>query len=63
MRRSRLVAVAVVQVFLVLTAATVARAQGVIVPGQRCPPGADCIQRALPRALPIKSIKVDAKIA
>ncbi|MCA1817931.1 MAG: VIT and VWA domain-containing protein, partial [Acidobacteria bacterium] len=41
----------------------VARAQGVIVPGQRCPPGADCIQRALPRALPIKSIKVDAKIA
>src|ERR687885_1264368 len=63
MRRSRLVVVAVVQLFLVIAAAQSARAQGVIVPGQRCPPGADCIRRVLPRALPIKSIKVDAKIA
>ncbi|MDQ3686333.1 MAG: VIT and VWA domain-containing protein, partial [Acidobacteriota bacterium] len=47
-----------------LNAASV-RAQGVIVPGEcrRCPPIALPRPIPLPRALPIKSIKVDAKIA
>jgi Ca-activated chloride channel family protein len=61
MQRSRLVARFVLQLLLVIAAASSARAQGVIVPGQRpCP---DCPVRQLPRALPIKSIKIDTKIA
>lgn len=42
--------------------ATVAGAQGVIVPGpcRRCPDGPQVV---LPRALPIKSIKIDTKIS
>src|ERR1041384_754897 len=42
--------------------ATVASAQGVIVPGpcRRCPDGPQVV---LPRALPIKSIKIDTKIS
>jgi len=42
--------------------ATVANAQGVIVPGpcRRCPDGPQVV---LPRALPIKSIKIDTKIS
>jgi Ca-activated chloride channel family protein len=65
MRRICNVVRLVFQLLLVtIAAATFARAQGVIVPRQRpCPPGADCIMRQLPRALPIKSIKIDAKIA
>jgi Ca-activated chloride channel family protein len=65
MRRTCNVVRLVFQLLLVAVAtATAARAQGVIVPRQRpCPPGADCIMRQLPRALPIKSIKIDAKIA
>ncbi|MFL6229457.1 MAG: VIT and vWA domain-containing protein [Pyrinomonadaceae bacterium] len=64
MHRSRRPAFLVVQLLLfVAAAASLARAQGVIVPGQRCPPGADCISRVLPRALPIKSIKIDTRIA
>ncbi len=49
-------------VFLFLTALTV-HAQGMIVPGpcNRCPPLPRPI--SLPRALPIKSIKIDTKIA
>ena len=41
------------------------RAQGVIVPGpcRRCPPRPISPQITLPRALPIKSIRIDAKIA
>jgi len=42
--------------------ATIASAQGVIVPGpcRRCPDGPQVV---LPRALPIKSIKIDTKIS
>ncbi|HEY8413536.1 MAG TPA: VIT domain-containing protein [Pyrinomonadaceae bacterium] len=47
--------------------ASVAAAQGVIVPGpcQRCPrpPIGDWPPRNLPRALPVKSIKIDTKIS
>jgi Ca-activated chloride channel family protein len=61
MRRSRQVAFVVLQCLLIIAAATAARAQGVIVPRQRpCP---DCPVRQLPRALPIKSIKIDTHIA
>jgi Ca-activated chloride channel family protein len=63
MRRSRSTAASLIfQLLLVVTAAaTSARAQGVIVPRQRpCP---DCPVRQLPRALPIKSIKIDTRIA
>src|SRR4051812_47266153 len=61
MRRSRQVAFVVLQLVFVMTAAQFARAQGVIVPRQRpCP---DCPVRQLPRALPIKSIKIDTRIA
>ncbi|HEX8161218.1 MAG TPA: VIT domain-containing protein [Pyrinomonadaceae bacterium] len=49
------------QLFAVLALASAARAQGVIVPRPRpCP---DCPARQLPRALPVKSIKIDTKIA
>lgn len=50
------------QLLIVLAAlASAARAQGVIVPRPRpCP---DCPARQLPRSLPIKSIKIDTKIA
>ena len=49
---------------LFLTALT-ASAQGVIVPGpcQRCPRPERPVQIALPRSLPIKSIKIDTKIS
>jgi Ca-activated chloride channel family protein len=51
----------VTQLFTVLAFASAARAQGVIVPRPRtCP---DCPVRQLPRALPVKSIKIDTKIA
>jgi len=53
----------VLLVFVIFSGlATVARAQGVIVPGpcRRCP---DPRPVALPRALPIKSIKIDSKIS
>ncbi len=67
MRRSRRIAFVVVQLIaVVFAAASFARAQGVIVPGWRCPPGADCIEarpRQLPRSLPVRSIKIDARIA
>src|SRR5688572_20102207 len=48
---------------LVMAAAAVASAQGVIVPGpcRRCPTPPRPV--TLPRALPIKSIKIDTKIA
>ncbi len=48
--------------FLLLSVASVASAQGVIVPGpcNRCP---DPRPGPLPRALPIKSIKIDTKIS
>jgi hypothetical protein len=61
MCRSRLVVLAVLQLLFVVAAASNAHAQGVIVPQQR--PCADCPVRQLPRALPIKSIKIDTKIA
>jgi len=50
-------------ILLVMAAATVATAQGVIVPGpcRRCPTPPRPV--TLPRALPIKSIKIDTKIA
>ncbi len=50
-------------VILFLTALT-ASAQGVIVPGpcERCPRPERPVQIALPRSLPIKSIKIDTKI-
>ena len=62
MRRSRKLVYLIFQVLLVVAAAaSSARAQGVIVPRPRpCP---DCPARQLPRALPIKSIKIDTKIA
>ncbi len=46
---------------MLLLVAASASAQGVIVPGpcQRCP---DQLRQALPRSLPIKSIKIDTKI-
>ena len=49
--------------WLLFVAAVTASAQGVIVPGpcERCPP-AERRQIALPRTLPIKSIKIDTKI-
>ena len=50
-----------------LGVASLAAAQGVIVPGpcQRCPrpPTGDWPPRNLPRALPVKSIKIDTKIS
>ena len=52
-------------VFSILSgAATIAGAQGIIVPGpcQRCP-DRPIPQVTLPRALPIKSIKIDTKIS
>ena len=54
--------------FLVLTAgATIATAQGVIVPGpcRRCPtpPIREIPQVALPRSIPVKSIKIDTRIS
>ncbi len=64
MRRSRQVAFVVLQLLFVAFAVESARAQGVIVPRPvPCPPNADCPARQLPRSLPIKSIKIDAKIA
>jgi Ca-activated chloride channel family protein len=54
----------VLLIFLILCAlATIASAQGVIVPGpcRRCP-GPEPRPVPLPRALPIKSIKIDTKI-
>jgi len=54
--------------FLILTAGAVAAAaQGVIVPGpcRRCPtpPIREIPPDALPRSLPIKSIKIDTRIS
>ncbi|MEO7971398.1 MAG: hypothetical protein ABI698_08870, partial [bacterium] len=48
-------------VLMLLLVAASAAAQGVIVPGpcRRCP---DQPRPALPRSLPIKSIKIDTKI-
>ncbi|MDQ1605519.1 MAG: Ca-activated chloride channel [Actinomycetota bacterium] len=64
MRRTRHIVFVVLQLLLVAFAASSpTRAQGVIVPRQRCPPNAECVQRTLPRSLPISSIKVDTKIA
>jgi Ca-activated chloride channel family protein len=63
MRRTRHVVFVVLQLLLVVVTAQSTRAQGVIVPRQRCPPNAECVQRALPRSLPISSIKVETKIA
>ncbi|MDT7540514.1 MAG: Ca-activated chloride channel [Acidobacteriota bacterium] len=64
MRRTRHVVFVVLQLLLVAFAAQSTRAQGVIVPRQRpCPPNAECVQRTLPRSLPISSIKVETKIA
>ncbi|MCA1640659.1 MAG: VIT and VWA domain-containing protein [Acidobacteria bacterium] len=61
MRQNRTAALFALQLLIVLAFATAARAQGVIVPRPRpCP---DCPVRQLPRALPIKSIKIDTKIA
>ena len=53
-----------VSVILFVTALT-ASAQGVIVPGpcERCPRPERPVQITLPRSLPIKSIKIDTKIA
>lgn len=52
----------VVALFLLTAAAALSQAQGIIVPGpcQRCPDLPRPIN--LPRSLPIKSIKIDAKI-
>jgi Ca-activated chloride channel family protein len=60
----RKVSICLMLVFLVVGATAVASAQGVIVPGpcRRCPtPPPRPVQ--LPRALPIKSIQIDTKIA
>jgi Ca-activated chloride channel family protein len=63
MRRSRQLAFVVVQLLLVAFAVKSARAQGVIVP-RPCPPDTECARRGpLPRSLPIRSIKIDTKIA
>lgn len=65
MRRSRLNASLVLSlaVQLLFAAAQSARAQGVIVP-RPCRPETECARRGpVPRALPIKSIKVETKIA
>jgi hypothetical protein len=61
MRRSRQLVQLIFQVLIALAFASAARAQGVIVPRQR--PCADCPVRQLPRALPIKSIKIETRIA
>ncbi|MDT7603958.1 MAG: Ca-activated chloride channel [Acidobacteriota bacterium] len=61
MRRSRQPVHIIFQILIALSFASAAHAQGVIVPRQRpCP---DCPVRQLPRALPIKSIKIDTRIA
>jgi Ca-activated chloride channel family protein len=61
MRQNRTAVSFALQLLIVLAFASVARAQGVIVPRPRpCP---DCPVRQLPRALPVKSIKIDTKIA
>ncbi|HVG30367.1 MAG TPA: VIT domain-containing protein [Pyrinomonadaceae bacterium] len=64
MRQNRTAARLALQLLIVLAAsASAARAQGVIVP-RPCRPETDCTRRPpLPRALPIKSIKIDTKIA
>ena len=51
--------------FVFLGLATVASGQGIIVPGpcRRCPEPRPLPQITLPRALPIKSIKIDTKIS
>jgi Ca-activated chloride channel homolog len=51
---------------IVFTLASIARSQGIIVPGpcRRCPPAPGPERPlTLPRALPIKSIKIDTKIS
>ncbi len=53
--------------FILSAASTIASAQGVIVPGQcrRCPtpPIREIPPAALPRSLPVKSIKIDTRIS
>jgi Ca-activated chloride channel family protein len=61
MRRTRLPFLLAAQLLIAAACALTASAQGVIVPRPR--PGPDGPPRNLPRALPIKSIRVETKIA
>ena len=64
--RQRITIMRLLLVFSILSGvATVASGQGVIVPGpcQRCPGPRPILPAPLPRALPIKSIKIDTKIS
>src|ERR687889_2873191 len=61
MRRTRLPSLLAAQLLIVAACALSASAQGVIVPRPR--PQPDGPPRNLPRALPVKSIKIETKIA